>query len=68
MSEVRPPDDPAGRSEEETPPAMSLARASWSLTALVFVAGAIALLIRNDYGYAIVTFVIAVGAAINLAP
>jgi hypothetical protein len=47
---------------------MSLARASWSLTALVFVAGGIALLIRGDVGYAIVTLVIAAGAAINLAP
>ncbi len=56
---------PADRTERENG-GVTLARASWSITAAVlFVLGAI-LLIEGYLGYAIVTLVISLAAAINL--
>ncbi len=46
--------------------AMTLARACWSLTAVVLAVVGLILLIDDYLGYAIVTLVIALAAAINL--
>jgi hypothetical protein len=45
---------------------MTLARASWSITALVLAVVGLLLLIDGYLGYAIVTLVISLAAAINL--
>ena len=45
---------------------MTLARASWSITGLVFFITGVILLIEGYIGYAIVTLVIGLAAAINL--
>jgi hypothetical protein len=45
---------------------MTLARISWSVTTLVCVVAAILLLTASFYGYAIVTAVLSLAAAINL--
>ncbi len=45
---------------------MTLARASWSITAAVLFVFGVVLLIEGYLGYAIVTLVISVAAAINL--
>jgi hypothetical protein len=45
---------------------MTLARACWSLTAVVLAVVGLILLIDDYLGYAIVTLVIAFAAAINL--
>jgi len=45
---------------------MKLARISWLATAVACLIVAIVLGLRGDYGYAAVTFAVAVAAAINL--
>jgi hypothetical protein len=45
---------------------VTLARASWSITAAVLFVFGVVLLIEGYLGYAIVTLVISVAAAINL--
>jgi hypothetical protein len=43
-----------------------LARVCWGITTLVFLVGAIGLLLKGDTAYGIVTFAVALSAAINL--
>ncbi len=45
---------------------MKLARAAWLVTVLVCVIAGLVLAVRGDYGYALVTFAVAMSAAINL--
>ncbi len=45
---------------------MGIARIVWLITAIVCLLGAIILLIADYSGYAIVTFVLALAAAINV--
>ena len=45
---------------------VNLARISWIATVVVCLLAAIALVVRGDDGYAVVTLAVAVAAAINL--
>lgn len=45
---------------------MKLARAAWLVTVLVCVIAGLVLTVRGDIGYALVTFAVAMSAAINL--
>jgi hypothetical protein len=47
-------------------PRVKLARISWLATVIVCLVAVLILAIRGDYGYAAVTFAVALAAAINL--
>ena len=47
-------------------PGVTLARISWLVTVAACLLAVLVLAIRGDYGYASVTFAVAVAAAINL--
>ena len=63
---------PAPRTREPSPeaariPAVDLARIAWLVTTLACLVTALILLLEGYYGYAGVTFAVAVSAGINLA-
>ena len=66
--EIATPDDPVVPSSPPETPArrLSVQRVSWSVTALAFLIAGVVLLVRDEYGYGIVTIVVALSAAINL--
>ncbi len=45
---------------------MNVGRAGWLLVVIACVTAALILLLQSYYGYAVVTFVVALSAAINL--
>jgi hypothetical protein len=45
---------------------VNLARISWLATVIACLVGVLVLMIRGDYGYATVTFAVALAAAVNL--
>ena len=47
-------------------PGVGLARISWLVTVVACLVAVLVLGLRGDYGYAAVTFAVAVSAAINL--
>ncbi len=51
---------------ERDNPAEPLARIAWSLAAIAFAIAGLVLLMESYYGYASVTFAVAVAAGINL--
>jgi hypothetical protein len=51
---------------EPTPEPVDLGRVAWSVTSIGFAIGALVLLMQGYYGYASVTFAVAVAAGINL--
>jgi hypothetical protein len=61
VSTEQPADRPSSENE-----GMTLARASWSCTALVLFVFGVIVLVEGYIGYAIVTLVISAAAAINL--
>jgi hypothetical protein len=58
--------EPRVEADDEESPPIALGRVIWAATALVFLVAALILLIGRRYGYAEVTFAVAVAAGINL--
>jgi hypothetical protein len=57
-------ESPAGQDDQHEP--VNLGRIAWLVTAGVCLIAAVIILLRRDYGYAGVTFTLALAAAINL--
>jgi hypothetical protein len=55
-----------GRAHEAAAEPVDLGRIAWSVAAVGFAIGGLVLLMKGYYGYASVTFAVAVAAAINL--
>jgi hypothetical protein len=58
--------EPRPEADDEQGPQIELRRVAWGITTVVFLLAALILLVGRRYGYAEVTFAVAVAAAINL--
>lgn len=66
QAEPEPPQAEAGAEDPEEEDPRTLPRLAWASTSGAFLVAVVILLARGDYGYAVVTFAVALAAAVNL--